>query len=205
MFPKQRPALLAAGIVLAVSSVTLAATRGTAAETTAAPQLAYDGTAISPEATPAVFTESTDTVAAAAPASQEAADLREVAEADEIDPAELECMAKVVMHESRGQPRAGQVAVAQTLVNRLKHGRFGGSICEVASQPGQFFGLASYHPSRESRDWDTAMDVSRDVLSGDEDAVAPGAIFFRAAYAKPNAFFRTRQRVASVGGQVFYR
>lgn len=204
MFSKQRFALLsAAAVTLAVSGIGLTASVGTAADVTAAPLLSYDSTALEAEITPAVAAVDADP--AEAPVQNTAA-MNQVAEADAIDPAELQCMAKVVMHESRGQPRAGQIAVAQTLVNRMKRGgRFGDSICEVAKQPGQFFNIASYRPDRDSDDWATAMEVSRSVLSGDAEAVAPGALFFRAAYAAPNSFFRTRQRVASVGGQVFYR
>lgn len=124
-----------------------------------------------------------------------------------IDPGELECMAKVVHHESRGQPRRGQVAVAQTLINRMQdaRGRFGSSICAVANQPGQFFNVRGYRPHRGSDDWAMALDVAREALSGEADAAAPGAMFFHAAFAGPNSFFRSRARVATIGGQVFYR
>ena len=132
-----------------------------------------------------------------------------VAKADEaaIDETSLKCMAKVVHHESRGQPRLGQIAVAQTLINRLKrgNGRFGSSICEVANQHGQFFNTAAYHPREDSDDWKTALDVSREAMDGNAENVAQGAMFFRAAYAGDNAFFRKREHVATIGGQLFYR
>ena len=123
-----------------------------------------------------------------------------------VDEASLKCMAKVVHHESRGQPRLGQIAVAQTLINRLKrgNGRFGDSICAVANQHGQFFDTNAYHPREDSGDWKTALDVSRDALNGSAEP-APGALFFRAAYASGSSFFRSRQHVATIGGQVFYR
>ena len=37
---------------------------------------------------------------------------------------EVDCMAKVVLHEAGAEPRQGKVAVAQTLVNRRAAGRF---------------------------------------------------------------------------------
>jgi len=122
-----------------------------------------------------------------------------------IDAASVECMAKVVMHEAANQPREGKVAVAQTLVNRLKAGRFGDSICAVANQKGQFFHIASFRPRRDSNGWQEAVEVAHDVLAGNADPVAPGAMYFRASYARTNAFFRTRERVAAVGAHVFYR
>jgi spore germination cell wall hydrolase CwlJ-like protein len=122
------------------------------------------------------------------------------------DAASVECMAKVVLHEAANQPREGKIAVAQTLVNRLKvGGRFGGSICEIVNQRGQYFRIASFHPRKNSDGWQEAVEVAHEVLAGQAEPVAPGAIYFRASYAPANAFFRTRERVATVGAHVFYR
>lgn len=129
----------------------------------------------------------------------------EVAPAPALDTAELDCMAKVVLHEAANQPYDGKVAVAQTLVNRRDAGRFGETICAVANQPGQFFNTAAYNPDRDGQGWTQAMEVARAVLRGDAGPVAPGAMFFRASYAPASSFFRSRQRVASVGAHVFYR
>jgi spore germination cell wall hydrolase CwlJ-like protein len=80
-------------------------------------------------------------------------------------------------------------------------------VCEVANQHGQFFNTNNYQPNRDSDTWTNAVDVSRSVLRGDEDAdeVAPGAVYFRAAYRPANSFFRTRQRVGAIGDHIFYR
>lgn len=118
---------------------------------------------------------------------------------------EVECMAKVVMHEAGHEPYDGKVAVAQILAHRLSAGRFGGSICAVANQPGQFFNTAAYHPDQSAEAWNDAVAVARSVLSGAEDDVAEGTLFFRASSSPASSFFRTRERVAAVGAQVFYR
>ena len=199
MFAIRRKFILpAVGLMLAGAGSILPATSGNAEQPGDAPALAYDvdfpqvepkltATPASTDPTPAVVT------AAAEPSTTS------------VDSRELECMAKVVHHESRGQPRRGQLAVAQALINRLKAGRFGDSICAVAAQRGQFFDVTSYHPRRDTDDWNIAEDVSRDALAGEAEQVAPGALFFRASYAAPNSFFRTRQRVTAVGGHIFYR
>ena len=123
----------------------------------------------------------------------------------EIDAAAIECMAKVVLHEAANQPYDGKVAVAQTLMNRLSTGRMGGSICEVVNQPGQFFRTAAYHPDQDGAGWQTAVQVARAVLGGGTGTVVPGAMFFRSAAAPASSFFRTRQRLGTIGAQVFYR
>src|SRR3954464_8949261 len=52
-----------------------------------------------------------DDIESATPTSQAAPD------------AELTCLAKVVVHEAGNQPRAGQLAVAQVVMNRVRSGR----------------------------------------------------------------------------------
>jgi len=143
-----------------------------------------------------------DYVPVSGTASETLASLEQPAE---LAASEVECMAKVVMHEAGHEPHAGKVAVAQTLANRLSAHRFGGSICAVANQPGQYFNTAAYHPDQAAVAWNDAVGVARSVLAGDEDDVTAGAIFFRPASARPSSFFRTRERVASIGAQVFYR
>lgn len=183
----------AAALIVATGAVAVPSMLASAAETETAPTLFYD---ISASAAPIE-----DAAVAAAPAEPPAA----IQQAAAVDQAALDCMAKIVHHESRGQPRTGQLAVAQTLINRLKAGRFGGSICAVANQRGQFFATDAYSPRRDTADWQTAVAIARDALSGTSDPVAPGAMFFRASYSQPNSFFRTRPRVASIGGHIFYR
>jgi N-acetylmuramoyl-L-alanine amidase len=194
---------------LAVTAV-LPASVGTAAEIIPAPALAYDletmaapssPTVQSPAqqasmpATPVANANSPVVVPATAPAADTVA----------VDEAARICIAKVVLHEAGNQPRSGKIAVAQTLVNRVEDGHFGDDVCEVANQPGQYFNLSNYRPSRDSDAWADAMDIAEDVLRGETDEVAPGALFFRANYAPANTFFRKRTRVTQVGAHIFYR
>lgn len=118
---------------------------------------------------------------------------------------DLVCLAKAVRHEAGGQARDGQLAVAQLIVNRLRSGRFAGTVCGVVNQQGQFFRTAGYNPDRSSAVWANAVAVAHEALAGETPGVAPGALFFHAAFQPPSGFFRTRQRVASLGGNVFYR
>jgi N-acetylmuramoyl-L-alanine amidase len=120
-----------------------------------------------------------------------------------VDP-ELECIAKVVHHEAANQPRDGQLAVAQLIMNRVESGRFPDTPCKVANQPGQFFNTHAYRPRKDSR-WDMAVDVAREARDGATADVVPGAYFYHAAYQAPNRFFQSRQRVAVLGDHVFYR
>ena len=119
--------------------------------------------------------------------------------------AETLCMAKVVHHEAGNQPRAGKLAVAQTILNRVESGRFADTVCGVVHQRNQYFDTTRYHPRTDSASWASALAVAVEARSGKAEAVVPGALFFRAGYAAPSSFFRSRTRVASVGDHVFYR
>jgi len=118
----------------------------------------------------------------------------------EIDADELECLAKVVLHEAGNQSRTGQLAVAQVVMNRVRSPRFPDTVCAVVMQRGQFFNVHAYNPRRDSR-WRTAVEIARDALSGTSGPVIGQALFFHAASA---ASFR-RTRVGRIGDHVFYR
>lgn len=203
MFAKRRITLASgAGITFALSAIALSASGSSAAElVTPTPLLAYDLSAVqsSSGAPQAPQAQIAPQIAA------EDQDDSDQAVSTQADTASVECMAKVVLHEAANQPREGKIAVAQTLVNRLKAGRFGDTICAVANQKGQFFHIAGFHPRRGSDGWQEAVEIAHEVLAGEADPVAPGAMFFRASYAPANAFFRKRERVATVGAHIFYR
>lgn len=136
--------------------------------------------------------------------SDDASEKVAVADPAPLDEAELTCMAKVVHHEAANQPRAGQLAVAQLIMNRLESGRFAGTVCGVVHQAGQFFNTNTYHPRPDAR-WQTAVEVSREAMTGVTADVVPGALFYHAAYQSAPRFFRSRQRVMTLGDHVFYR
>ena len=55
------------------------------------------------------------------------------------DPAAADCLALTVYFESRGEPVAGQMAVAATVLARVGNEQFGDTVCEVvkeANKPG---------------------------------------------------------------------
>lgn len=179
--------IAAAAVMAGISGI------GSAASLVASPLLSYDPSVTAGVSAPTPADQADDAASTPQPVAVAA------------DPKAIDCMAKVILHEAANQPRAGKIAVGQTLVNRVKDGRFGASICAVASQPGQFFRMSSFHPRRASDAWNEASEIAQEVIAGQTEPVAPGAMFFRAAYAPANAFFRSRERVSTVGAHIFYR
>jgi spore germination cell wall hydrolase CwlJ-like protein len=145
------------------------------------------------------------TVETAAPqqaASDEAPALPTAPQVSASDP-NLICLAKIVHHEAANQPRRGQIAVAEVVMNRLASPRFPKSVCAIARQRGQFFNVDAYHPERDPR-WHTAVQVAEDAMNGDAPQVVGNALFFHTA-SSSGSFVGGRQMVARIGGHIFYR
>lgn len=51
-----------------------------------------------------------------------------------IDSTELDCLAKNIYHEARGESRKGQIAVAHVTLNRVHSSKFPNTICGVVHQ-----------------------------------------------------------------------
>lgn len=81
---------------------------------------------------------------------------------------QTDCIATTVYHESRGEPYAGQVAVALVVRNRTLSDQFPNIPCEVMKQPRQFAfvtnGLHLQEPENEDA-WDIAMQIAVDVMN----------------------------------------
>ena len=158
-----------------------------------------------PQLQPAVVTE----VAATPLPVEDETDFDSLAEAvaaqdaDDAD-RELTCLAAGVYFESKGEPLAGQLAVAQTILNRAKSGRFPPSVCAVLTQRGQFsFVRGGAVPTGTGRaGWKTAVAVAKVAAADLWDSVAPRALYFHARRVSPSW---RMAKVAAIGNHVFYR
>ncbi|SOB80467.1 Cell Wall Hydrolase [Sphingomonas guangdongensis] len=121
-----------------------------------------------------------------------------------VDDRDLRCLAAGVFFESKGEPLAGQLAVAQTIINRSKSGRFASSICAVLTQRGQFsFVRGGTVPSAEGRaGWTTAVAVAKVAMRDLWDGAAEQALYFHARGRTPG--WRA-QKIAAIGNHIFYR
>jgi cell wall hydrolase len=118
---------------------------------------------------------------------------------------EHECLAGAVYFEAKGEPLAGQLSVAEVILNRTRSGRFPGSICGVVKQRGQFsFVRGGRFPAiaRTSAAWRRAVAIAHIALEDLADGSAPRALFFHARRVSPGWKLT---RVAAVGNHIFYR
>lgn len=201
---------------LAALSLTLAGVLGSSAvghanevERSLAPSALSSGLTVPalpsvPQPAPAVLTDtllSTDTAPKAHFAS-----LADAVAAQDVgaDDEHLRCLAGAIYFESKGEPLAGQLAVAQVILNRIKSGRYPASVCGVVKQPGQFgFVRGGEIPAINSGSlaYRTAVAVAKVALNDAWEDPADGALYFNGVHAaRPGG-----KRVATIGGHAFYR
>jgi spore germination cell wall hydrolase CwlJ-like protein len=115
------------------------------------------------------------------------------------------CLASAVYWESNGEPLAGQLAVAEVIINRAESGRFAGTLCGVITQRSQFSFVRGGRiptPPQASAGWRNAVAIAHIALDDVADSPVSTALFFHARYVSP----RWRlQRLAAVGNHIFYR
>jgi spore germination cell wall hydrolase CwlJ-like protein len=124
---------------------------------------------------------------------------------------ELECLSEAVYYEARGETPSGQAAVAQVVLNRVRHPSFPKSICGVvfqgASTHGCQFSFAcdgSMRARRETGAWSRAQKIASRALSGSVMSEVGAATHFHTTGVAPGWGPRL-MRVAQVGMHVFYR
>lgn len=115
----------------------------------------------------------------------------------------LRCLAGAIYFESRGEPLAGQFAVAKVILNRAASGRFRDSVCGVVTQPGQFsFVRGGEMPEpRVGAAYRTAMAVAKVAMSDAWDGEADEAMYFNGRRVGHSG----RVRLATIGNHAFYR
>lgn len=122
-----------------------------------------------------------------------------------VDEEQQECLAMNIYHEARGEVIEGQIAVAHVTMNRMNHNYWPDTICEVVYQPSQFswtFQISDPTP-RETRAWNQAMVIARDVMIGNTVDPTNGATFYHANYVNPS--WANQMDVSKViGVHIFY-
>jgi spore germination cell wall hydrolase CwlJ-like protein len=117
----------------------------------------------------------------------------------------FQCLASAVYFESRGEPLAGQLAVAEVILNRVKSGRFRSTVCDVVKQPSQFSFVRRGvipQPKRETAAWQRAVAIAHIAMNDLHDVTGEESLFFHATYVNPGW---GRPRIARIGNHIFYR
>lgn len=125
---------------------------------------------------------------------------------------EQRCLAEAVYFEARSEPEAGQAAVAQVVLNRVKSGLYPASVCGVVYQNRnrhlacQFTFACEGKALRVSEPdaWQTAVRIAREVTEGKTYLAEVGSsTHYHANYVRPY-WAKRLKRMDVIGRHVFY-
>jgi N-acetylmuramoyl-L-alanine amidase len=127
---------------------------------------------------------------------------------------ESKCLALAVYWEGKSETPKGQLAVAHTVLNRVRNPKFPDTICGVVSQQSDT-GRRSCQFSwwcdgkrdepRDEDGWQDAVSSARDAMAAGAKDPTQGALYFHSARIKAPKWTKNRKRLARIGNHIFYR
>mgnify|MGYP000869280593 FL=1 len=130
------------------------------------------------------------------------------------------CMAMNLYHEARGEPLAGQYAVGQSVINRVRDKRYPNTVCEVVHQA-KYRGWDQVNPIRKQCQYSWYCDGKPDnpqngkamleatilaqyILASTVIDITEGATHYHASYVHPYWADHMTTTV-QIGTHIFYR
>ena len=128
--------------------------------------------------------------------------------------ADLMCLARNIFHEARGEPMAGQYAVAEVTMNRVASKYFPDTVCEVVYEKRLdttrnrlvgAFSWTEFESVEEPRgmQWERAKRAAEAIYDNQHEPAIPGALFYHAENIEPR-WAKQKNRVAKIGRHIFY-
>lgn len=123
----------------------------------------------------------------------------------------LLCLTQAVYYEAGFEPMGGRRAVAQVVLNRMRHPAFPKSVCGVVYQRNstpvcQFSFVCDGALDRrpEASAWKTAEDIARAALAGYVEDSVGSATHYHADYVAPR-WAPLLTKISKLGAHIFYR
>jgi Cell Wall Hydrolase len=122
------------------------------------------------------------------------------------------CLSQAISYEAGNEPESGQEAVAQVILNRVRHPAYPATVCGVVYQGSQrktgcqftFTCDGSLQRGRSAESMARARIVAGRVLAGHASALVGGATHYHANYVSPY-WAPSLIKVATIGAHIFYR
>jgi len=124
---------------------------------------------------------------------------------------ETKCLADAIYHEARSESEAGQMAVAEVVLNRVNSGKYPDSICGVVYQGANrvtgcqfsFTCDGSLKQRIEPIAYTRAQRVAKNIVMGHGRALVGSATYYHADYVAP-AWASAYEQTARIGRHIFY-
>lgn len=128
--------------------------------------------------------------------------------------ADLMCLARNIYHEARGEPIAGQYAVAEVTLNRVDSRHFPDTVCDVVyekrfdSRRNRLVGAFSWTEfdsvaQPRGIEWQRARRAAMAIYDKQHEPAIPGALFYHADSIEPR-WSKQKTQVAKIGNHIFY-
>ena len=137
---------------------------------------------------------------------------------------ETSCLALNIYHEARGQSIAGQIAVGQVTLNRVRDKRFPNTVCEVITQgphrpswkgTGEMIPIrhrchfswycdGKSDKIRQPKTYQKIFELSLILMNQDMIDITSGATHYHAYYVQPS-WARTKTRTTKIEDHIFYK
>lgn len=145
-------------------------------------------------------------------------DMSNVSSAPEVSERDVECLARNIYFEARGESIRGQEAVALVTMNRVLDENYPDTICDVVYQAQtdrrgnpirdrcQFSWYCDGRSDviRDQETYETSVEVARRSLSNRLEDFTHGAVNYHADYVRPR-WAANVTRTAIIGQHIFYR
>ncbi|MFN6935673.1 MAG: cell wall hydrolase, partial [Tsuneonella sp.] len=123
----------------------------------------------------------------------------------------LRCMTQAIYYEAANEPEAGKRAVAQVVINRLKHPAYPNSVCGVVYEGANarvcqfsFTCDGSLLRTPMARQWNESRRIAAESLAGTTEPSVGTATNYHADYVVPRWAF-TLGKLTQIGRHIFYR
>jgi hypothetical protein len=123
----------------------------------------------------------------------------------------LRCMTQAIYYEAANEPETGKRAVAQVVINRLRHPAYPNSVCGVVYEgvnarvcQFSFTCDGSLLRTPMARQWNEARRIAAEALAGTTEPTVGTATNYHADYVVPRWAF-TLGKIAQIGRHIFYR
>ena len=123
----------------------------------------------------------------------------------------LLCLTQAVYYEAGFEPLAGRRAVAQVVLNRMRHPAYPKSVCSVVYQRNStpvcqfsFVCDGALYRAPQAAAWSEARDIAAAALGGYVETAVGSATHYHADYVAPR-WAPMLSKVAKLGAHIFYR
>lgn len=131
---------------------------------------------------------------------------------------QLDCLAKIIWSEGRGESRAGQKAIGQVVLNRVNKGIYGDTICKVvhykrgktyhfsANDPRDVNydkAIAEFNKSVYSKSVVTAIDIAAKLIKNPSDIIPANSYNYHPTWFKP-IWRHNLVEYQVIGSHIFY-